>query len=290
MHRVRDVLALLALAAACGEDDPRAPADTRIDVVTFNVLFDFPDPEHDGWSLRGEHVAAILARADPDLIGLQEPLPHQVDQLHDLLPGYADARLELNTDSTLFYRETRFEKVDEGAFWLSPTPDAPWSLGFGNGLPRNVVWARLLDRETGRDLHLVNTHFDNTSPFQERAAPLLLERIAPLADETPLVVTGDFNTKPSSVAYGILASGDPVRLQNAFDLAPTFEVREDTLGLPSGERPYDPDLRIDHVWTGPRAWEVERWFVDTSRYGSPPRDPSDHFAIGATLRLPEASS
>lgn len=251
-------------------------------VTTYNVLFDFPNPAFDWWSVRKEHAADIVRRQDPDLLGLQEPLPWQVDTLHELLPGYEDFRLELDTDTTLFYRASRFERLDQGHAWLSPTPEKAWSTGWGNTFPRNALWVRLRDVATGIELVWVNTHFDNTSPFQETAAPYYLAWTAPLAVTAPIVHTGDYNSTPSSEAYRILAGGDPYPLTNAFDLVDAPGVIRDA----DDPRGFDPAERIDHVFVGGGAWTASRWTVDMSRYGDPPRDPSDHFAVTAVIHLP----
>lgn len=273
----------IGLLASCSGDGGTFSGAGSLDltVMTFNVMFDFPKEGFDAWSVRKETAAEIILRQDPDLIGFQEPLPWQVDSLHELLPGYADARLQLNTDSTIFFRESRFELVDEGSFWLSPTPDREFSIGFGNTFPRMVMWVRLHDRESGRDFFFVTTHFDNTSPFQENAAPLYLERTEPMAASLPIVHTGDYNSEPDTEAYGILTGGVPYRLVNAFDLAGRYQV----IQSPGDTRTYAPASRIDHVFLAGGDWTVSRWVVDMTTYGDPPKDPSDHFAITTDVHL-----
>jgi endonuclease/exonuclease/phosphatase family metal-dependent hydrolase len=64
----------------------------------------------------------------------------------------------------IYYRRSRVEVLEEGHFWLSPTPAEPYSFGYGNtGNARMVTWARFRDRATGARFHVLNTHFDHAS-------------------------------------------------------------------------------------------------------------------------------
>ena len=260
----------------------------ELTVMTFNILFSFPNPEYDPWVVRRGHIAEIIRRHDPDLIGLQEPLPDQIADLHALCPGYDDALLETFPDSSIFFKADRFEKLEEGHYWLSPTPNTPFSIGFGNFFPRMVIWARLLDKETGRAFLFVNTHFDNTRPSQENSAPLFLERTRDLRGGLPVVITGDFNSKPDREAYHTLidgiadpAGGDPFRLENIYDLAERREV----LAREDDPRIFGPEHRIDHIFVAEGDARSDLWLVDMYTYGPCGMDPSDHFAVAARLEL-----
>jgi len=257
-------------------------------VMTYNILFAFPNPEYDSWKIRKEHVAAVIRRHDPDLVGLQEPFPHQVWDLHELCPGYEDALLDYFPDSTIFYKADRFEKLSQGHYWLSPTPDVPLSVGFGNFFPRMVIWAKLRERVTGREIFFVNTHFDNTSPSQEMSAPLFLDRTEELAGRLPVVITGDFNSRPSREAYRILVEGmsgldggEPFRLKDTYDLA----LRHEALAREDDPRVFDPEGRIDHIFVANHNAASEFWAVDMYTYDVPGKDPSDHFAVVAHIEI-----
>jgi len=266
------------------DDDDTPGGPLNLTVMTYNVLFAFPDPEYDSWRVRKTHVAEIINFHDADLVGMQEPFSWQVDDLLELCPGYVVHRLELHTDSALFYREDRFDVLDSGHFWHSPWPYVPFSIGFGNFFARNVLWVKLYDHQSGKEFYFFNTHFDNTSPFQENAAPQFLDLMEEIIGESPVVVTGDFNSKPDTEAYRILTEGNTVggfALTNSFDLVDEFDVRL----TPGDERVYDPDHRIDHIFFAQGDWDCTYWVVDMSRYGDPWRDPSDHLAMAADLVL-----
>lgn len=264
--------------------------------MTFNLLCSIcASPDHDPWDERLAYFGELFTRYDADLIGLQELSPplrgsSEVEQILALAPGYEavfwgpPGEIEF-PDATLLYRVSRFDLVDRGDYWLSPTPEEPRSRGFSTGsvLPRLVVWARLADRHTGRELFVLNTHFDNNPPSQERSAELVMERTAAVVEELPVLALGDFNAKPSSAAYSVMVQdpgGVGFTFDNAFDLASDWRVETNVTPAPT----YDLDERIDHIFVaGPGAWTVDEWVVDLTVYGPNDRLLSDHDAMIATL-------
>jgi endonuclease/exonuclease/phosphatase family metal-dependent hydrolase len=293
-HPLRTVAGLLLAAAllmtACGSDD--GGGTERLKVMTYNILCSFCDPRnYDRWEDRLPYFGDIFARHDPDLIGVQEltPLGDEVGQIRAQAPGYgavyfAPPGEDSYPDSLILYRESRFTVLEHGEYWLSPTPDVPRSIGFVRfQFPRLVVWARLLDRASDRELLFANTHFDNNSPSQELSAPLLRERTAPFAD-LPLLVVGDFNSRPNSTAYGILtqAAADGITLEDSFDLA-SWRIVTNQVPVPA----YDVSGRIDHIFVGGAGatWSVVDWLADLTVYGPNGRYPSDHFPVVAELEL-----
>lgn len=95
----------------------------------------------------------FFAKYDPDLVAIQELLTlGEVERIANLL-GDHDAvyfselgKLIADPDAALFYRKSLFQVNDTDVFWLSPTPDVPFSTGFANSglqLPRMFVSAIL---------------------------------------------------------------------------------------------------------------------------------------------------
>lgn len=191
------VFAVLLLAAAgCGrKSEP-------VSVMTFNLRLS-PSDGFDGencWPNRREAAVRMLSEVRPDLFGVQESTPAQSDYLEQNLPDYAryGARGEDAVDrgeaNAIFWRKDRFDLIEQNTFWLSETPDTV-SMGWDGAYRRTVVWARLFDRKTQREVFYFNTHFDHVgSAAREESARLIAARIAELAGDTaPVFVTGDFN-------------------------------------------------------------------------------------------------
>lgn len=271
-----------------------APIGT-LKVMTFNVMCSSCTPEgFEPWAARVPYIGDTIRRHDPDLLGSQELFTAaEVAQIEAELPGYTsiwwaapDSDSLDYADAAIFYRSELFEEVEHGFYWLSPTPDTPYSNGFANPqLPRLLVWARLRVLADDTELVFATTHFDNNAPSQELSAPLVLERTASLASEVPVVLVGDFNSKPDTMAYAILTGGvegSGPRFDDAFVLSPEWSA--DTNLDPAPD--YDPSMRIDHVFVAGAPWQAAHWVVDQWGYGETEHYTSDHFAIAIELTVP----
>ena len=306
-------------APEAGAPDAADAADTidaiaadphLVRVMTYNVMCPFcVNGDHlawpQDWSIRAPMVRDTIARFDPDLIGLQETFTPDttVDMLGDVTTadGVYDVVYYVKkptdpatalgddfatySDAAILYRKSRFVVLDQGAIWLSPTPDIAYSNGFAKGgqLPRLMYWARLQDKLAQRTLVFASTHFDNNTPSQKLSAPLALARFAPMAAKEPLIFVGDFNSTPTSEAYAILAKGvdgKGFRLDNAFDLAAKWQVDSNRSPKPD----YDVASRIDHIWLAGATFAVPEWHVDLHAYGDLAMWPSDHDPMVAWVR------
>ena len=272
-------LLISTLAGGCGSDGGKK---IELRVMTYNILVDLDNPDYDDWTERRAGIVDTIERHDPDLIGLQEPVQGQVDDLLESCPQYSAVHHRAGfTDATILYRTARFSEGKMNIYWLSPTPEEEYSLGFGNILPRMVIRVDLRDTAAGRSFYFITTHFDNTAPSQDLSAPLFLERTGPLAEKLPVVITGDFNSNLNSTAYAALTSSSGFKLQNAFDLAPQWSMDTNVDPRPD----YDTDRRIDHIFLAGGDFACGRWVVDITTYPPNDRYPSDHFAMAADLRF-----
>ncbi len=272
-------------------------ASEPIVVMTFNILCSFCNlNDYDPWVDRLNYFKDIFERYNPDLIGVQELFnAKEVDEFLSILKGYSalyfhDRKhrlLEDYPDATIFYRTDMFEILKKGVYWLSPTPDVPWSSGFAEGsqLWRLVVWAHMKQKASGREFYFMTTHFDNNYPSQKKSAPLVLERTEPWAEKMPVIITGDFNSQPDDEAYKILVegiAGKNFKLINSFDIAKEWHIETNQDPVPD----FNVDGRIDHVFVGgPAFWICEHWIVDMHIYGEKKRYPSDHFAISVKINF-----
>ncbi|MDT0632128.1 endonuclease/exonuclease/phosphatase family protein [Rubrivirga sp. S365] len=293
----RPALVLAALAGllalgACGTARPDRPqdgaaTDAAVRVMSFNLRLHLASDSANAWPHRRDAAAAIVGGAD--LAGVQEATPAMLDDLDARLPGFARIGVGREADgggeqSALLYRADRFEVLDSGTFWLSPTPDVPGSVGWDAALPRIATWARLRDRRGGAALVAVNTHFDHVGETARReSARLLVERARALAGDGPLVVTGDVNAADTSAVYRTLTADfrDARLVSEAPATGPTATWTD--FGRATDDR------RIDFVFvSGPvrvlRAATDDRTIGDVAGTDSR-RLPSDHTPVTATLVL-----
>lgn len=264
-------------------------------IMTFNVMCSSCGPEgFEDWEERVPYTGDTIRRHDPDLIGLQELFNgEEVAEIEAEIPGYttiwfaAQNPGELDyADAAIAYRTSMFAAIEHGFYWLSPTPDTPYSNGFAAPqLPRLVVWARLRAIAEDYEFVFATTHFDNNSPSQELSAPLVLERTAALAAELPVIMVGDYNSQPKDPAYAILTGGvdgQGPRFADAFVLADEWRAASNLDPKPA----YDPALRIDHVFLAGAPWQAADWVVDQWGYGPTMHFTSDHFAIAVEVSVP----
>ncbi len=280
----------------CGERSPCTSGTIR--VISFNVLCRACAMEgYEAWDARLPELRTLIAKHEPDLIGLQELVGDEdFEDLLDAKHGYERVSYELGGltygDCGLLFRKERFELLESGQFWLSPKPKLPFSYGWQPlSVPRYVNWAYLQQRSNGFRFLFVNTHFDNNMPNKKAAARLFAQTFKPIASQVPMVVTGDFNTQPSAERYQWLLHGDGAEpyLANAHELA---EESVMNCGLPEGKAAahtkdfVDPGRLIDHILVGgPGRETVKKWVLECPVYGPQNHRPSDHPMVYAEVIL-----
>lgn len=279
MTRIFALLCALLLAA-CAHVPPTARADAEpIRAMTFNIRLDIASDGANAWPHRRELVAATIRHEAPDLLGTQEVIVHQKEYLKAQFPGYTfvgvgrDDGAEGGEFSPLAWRNDRFEMLETGTFWLSPTPDRP-SKGWDAALPRIATWALLRDRHTGRTIRALNTHFDHVgTEARANAARMIAEWAA--EGDTPAIVMGDFNVPTGSEPYQVLATTAQSGLADARAIS-----RTPPYGPPGTFTGFDimaaPDAPIDHIFVT-EDFAVDDYAVVTQHWGG--RLPSDHYPV-----------
>jgi endonuclease/exonuclease/phosphatase family metal-dependent hydrolase len=265
--------------------DNALPADEPSDairVMTYNIRYDNSGDGDDRWIHRKQTVADAIEQ-HADIAGLQEVLYVQLTELKRLLPefdaygvGRDDGKLR-GEHSPVFYRKDRFEPLDSGTFWLSPTPDQPGSKGWDAALPRIASWVKLKDKRTGKQLLFVSSHFDHMgNQAREESGKLLAAKLPKLACDLPMILVGDLNTLPDTPP-----------------LAALTKVLQDTRGMV--KEPTGPDgtwnafqkietgNRIDFILVGPGITATAHCTLD-------PRTPagrfgSDHLPVQAEITI-----
>ncbi len=269
------VIALVLLAATARADDLR--------VMTFNIRVASANDGPDAWPLRRDLLIATVQKFDPDLLGLQEVEPDQANDLTARLKDYRIVGDVRDNRSPLMYRRERFEPVRSGSFWLSETPDVAGSKGWDSAYPRVCTWIELRDhRSDDRALVYFNTHWDHKSAKARiESATLMRSRIADIARDKPVIITGDFNSSHKSTPHQVLLEN---RFVDAFAEAhPHPTTRQFTFHGFTGQS--DQDDRIDWIL---RSSAFRTRNADIDRTSANGRYPSDHFPVEAVLEwLPE---
>lgn len=277
---MRRRLALLAtlLGLAAGS----AGAQEPIRAVSFNIRYGTANDGEHRWERRREALFETIRHHAPHVLGVQEALRFQLDELGKAVPGYVmigvgrDDGRDRGEFAAILVDSARFALLESGTFWLSDTPDVPGSMHWGNRITRITTWARLIDRETADTLRVFNVHWDHESqPSREKSAEALLSAIGRGAAREAVVVLGDFNADESNAAFRRLVEGglrDTFRARwPAAAVVGTFNAfRGDSLGG-----------KIDAVLVD-AGWDVSDAGIDRSRPGGVLA--SDHDAVWAVIR------
>lgn len=298
LHRFVVAAMLLLAGAACTgvrpaeRPDASLPADA-IRAMTFNIRYGTASDAEHAWPLRRHLTFRAIRDFAPTVLGVQEALRFQLDEIARELPGFGELGvgredgIEEGEYSAILYDRQRLELLEHGTFWLSDSPTVPGSVSWGNRITRLATWARFRDRASpGVTFYVFNTHWDHESqPARERSAALIIERIRARAHaDDPVLLMGDFNAGEDNAAYrALLAPRDAV--QGNVPLYDTFravhpDARETgTYHAFRGDR---SGPKIDAILTSPEWETLAAEIVLMNENGL---YPSDHFPVTATVRL-----
>jgi len=293
---------VLAGVSLCGQKGEPVDGPLEVSVMSFNIRYGMADDGPNHWDKRKELVFDVLRKHRPDVVGLQEALGFQIDEVCKALPQYAmigggrDDGKTKGEYSAILYRRERFEVEQSGTFWLSDTPEVPGSITWGNACTRICTWARFVEAKTGRAFYHYNLHLDHISqPSREKSVVLLAERIRNRKRPEPLVVTGDFNAGENNPAILFLKGKatvpgkDSANVENPVPMVDTFRVLHPdandvgTFHNFKGDRTGD---KIDFVLTTSDVQALDAQIIRDAADG---RYPSDHFPVTARIRLPATS-
>lgn len=274
------VLSLLGLCFIANAKNPVQP----IDVMTFNIRLDSKSDSSNNWQYRKDNVVKMLNYYASGLIGMQEVLKNQLDDLKAGLPAYvqigvgrADGK-EKGEYSALFIRKDRFEVIRQGTYGLSQTPEIIGVKGWDAACERIVTWAVLKDRLTGNTFAVFNTHFDHIGQIaRHESARLLLKEAKELAPSLPTIITGDFNGTPDSdpITYIVGAGWKDSRTVSPIVYGPDWTFH-DYGRLPLSERPL-----IDYIFFN-KGFRVSKYRVIADKEEGHPY-LSDHNPVMSEL-------
>lgn len=261
-----------------------ALAAEGIKIMTYNVRY-ASERGRNSWPDRRPIMEECIEQVDPDIIGTQEGLYHQLKDIERDLEDYEWIGLGREGGSkgefmAIYYKPERFEPLEYDHFWLSDTPEVIGSASWGNTVRRMVTWVRFLDKESERQFYLVNTHFDHqVQASREKSAELLRQRIEKFDPDLPVIVTGDFNAKAgANKTYDILVEDG--FLKDTWTEAK--ERRGEVVATFTGFGPIRrEDNRID--WILGRGITTEWTEIITCQKDG--QWPSDHFPVVAMVRL-----
>jgi endonuclease/exonuclease/phosphatase family metal-dependent hydrolase len=266
-------------------------ADVTFRVMSFNVRNSNAADGENAWPKRIELFFGTITCFEPDLIGFQEVLAAQHDEITKRMRDFAFSGVARDDGkrkgewALVGYRKDRFEAVRQGDFWLSETPTVIGSKSWDAALTRICSWVRLREKATGRELVFANTHFDHKGVVaRQEASRVLSKELSPIAAGVPAILTGDLNINEDNPAYAVLVRPDTpgaVRWIDSYrTVHPTRGPDEASFHAFKGG---SAGSRIDFIFHTAdfvaTAAEIDRTGAQEGRF------PSDHYAVTAVLKV-----
>ncbi len=179
-------------------------------VMTYNIRRKgYEKQEQHEWSNRLPLVVNILQETNPDLIGLQEPITDQINDLVEALPHFSYCGtgrgsswwgLAKDEYTPIFYNTSVLSLLSSETFFINTVDSLlgwlPWDAPFTGWLPRICTMAHFKINATDQEIIVYNTHLDH----MYRAAQLsgiytIMDHVRMQDPTIPVILMGDFNTE-----------------------------------------------------------------------------------------------
>jgi endonuclease/exonuclease/phosphatase family metal-dependent hydrolase len=176
----------------------------NLKIMTYNIRLDVASDGENAWPNRKEYFTSQIQFYSPDIFGVQEATPGQVDYIASALPKYSKfgiGREEGGTGEacTIYYKKDRFKVQDSNTFWLSETPNVV-SRGWDAACNRVSTYGLFTDLKTKKSFYVFNVHLDHMgNEARIKGVQLVLSKIKEInSKKYPVFLMGDFNSEPST--------------------------------------------------------------------------------------------
>jgi endonuclease/exonuclease/phosphatase family metal-dependent hydrolase len=245
-------------------------------IATFNIRWANPNDSGNLWTDRLPHVAGLIQFHKIGIVGIQEGLITQVNDMTQAL-GYSylgvgrDDGKDKGEFSAILYDSQQFTVLDQGTFWLSETPDIP-SKGWDAALNRICTYGKFKD-QAGKEFYVFNIHYDHVGQkAREESSKLVVKKAKEINKENlPALFMGDFNVDSSHPGYLAVVNSGEWKDARLISEIPAYGPQGSFTGF---DWETMPDKIIDHVFVH-GTLKVIRHGILSDNYGK--KYPSDHF-------------
>ena len=279
--RITTCITLAIFAALTSLAGTQEDTTTALRVVSANVRYGTATDGDHAWLKRRSLLLNTLETARPDVLGLQEALDFQIEEIRARFPdhcvlGEGRDGGDRGEWCALLVDRTRFIVRGCGTFRLAPK-DELGAIGWDAALTRIATWAELSDRSNGgQSVRVINVHFDHRGQQARAESAALIARWIEARMSMPTVVMGDLNAGETSVPLKTL---NQAGFRDAYrDAHPDEQV----IGTMHAFRGGRSGAKIDHILIDRSLATTDAW-IDWTEEAD--RYPSDHRFVGAALRF-----
>ncbi|WP_337966306.1 endonuclease/exonuclease/phosphatase family protein [uncultured Flavobacterium sp.] len=201
MRRVKFLIVILLAMQINGQN---------LKIMTYNIRVDLAVDGDNDWSHRKDFFTSQIQFYQPDVFGIQEAAPNQVNDIASNLAQYSFVGIGREgvgkgESSTIFYNRDRLKMLLNKTFWLSETP-GEISLGWDAAYKRVCTYALFKDLKTKQLFWIFNTHLDHVGEQAKiNGIKLILAKIKEVNNKNYSVIfTGDLNSEPESEGIFLL--------------------------------------------------------------------------------------
>lgn len=298
MKKLLRILVLFPLLVACeNPDEEKEPLadNASLNVATFNIrLATEDDTGVRSWETRRPNVIATIKDNDFDVVGFQEVLTNQQEELRALLPEYSFYFVGRDDGTKgeavgIAYKKGRFYPLNQICFWLSPTPDAPSNAKEWGGPTDKRVAAgcRLVEKASQKQFWYLVTHLEvggNYDNVRIKSSEVILEREKAInVSGLPFFVAGGMNTiYPEETSMELLREV----FSDTFLEAEEKGVREGPVGTYNAFNP-DADMedelvKQDYIFAK-GGYTLNSYKAITTKFDG--QYPSDHLPVVINVTL-----
>lgn len=256
----------------------------KIVVGTFNLRYDNKADSGNLWKDRAPVASALIRFHGFDIVGTQEGLRNQLDDLQKDLPEYTfygigrDDGKSKGEHSAIFYKKDKYHLRESGDFWLSETPEKT-GFGWDAKINRICSWVKLQDKKSRKSFYVFNVHYDHRGMVARvESSKLIIRKIEEIAKGQPVILTGDFNGNHQSQWYQFIQNGS--LLKDALQQAEHPYMNNGSFNNFKTNNP-SKDV-IDHIFLSAH-FKATRYGILTDTYHG--KFPSDHYPVLADVDL-----
>jgi endonuclease/exonuclease/phosphatase family metal-dependent hydrolase len=253
--------------------------------MTYNPRVDFGGDGENNWEFRREFLTEQIGFYEPDFIGTQEGKPYQLDFIDSLLTNHIYIGLSRDNSKTegefcaIFYNKNKFKCLSEATFWLSPTPEIK-SKGWDAAYESLCTYGLFEYLEKNKQFYVFNTYLNHIGALaRANGAQLIVDKIKSVnIKKLPLILMGDFNSEPNSLAYQIVSTAlnDSKSISKIKSFGP--------FGTFNGFKFHEPLTRlIDYIFISKNNIEVSKNEVLSDSKDC--KYPSDHLPVYTKITL-----